>query len=360
MNFGNLEGLVNGTEQVVYDYEVTGSAVSSISTGNILNGDEDGWYTIIIRGVQTSTNTTNVLRFNGDSGTNYGGRGISADNTTIADSGTGNTGFNIFGVLSTKSFSILRVYAKSGSVRLVNILRADGISGTTVSTLYSSGYVWNNTSDNLVSMSLNSLSGSAIDVGTRIIILKSNNFTNGTPTGVITTPYIKGSWVRVKSETLDSALQTKTITGLDGNRDVIYRIVVDAYANTSGLSNALTIQFNSDSGNNYGNQRIYALSTTIAADRSVYSSNPVLIISSTTGIRGSGEILLFAQSGFIRPAVQSEVDAVEGTTVFGITMTGQSWNNTSDNITSLTIASNRASGIGIGTRIDVYALRPNG
>jgi hypothetical protein len=41
MKIGNLEGLVNGTEQVVFDYEVTGSPVSSISTGNILNGNEE-------------------------------------------------------------------------------------------------------------------------------------------------------------------------------------------------------------------------------------------------------------------------------------------------------------------------------
>jgi hypothetical protein len=107
MNFGSLSGLVNGTETVVFDRTVTGSAVSSIATGNILNGDEDGWYTIIFRHIYDGANVAAFLRFNGDSGTNYGYRSTNANNTTVANyNNTGNTGTYISSVTSTGTSSI--------------------------------------------------------------------------------------------------------------------------------------------------------------------------------------------------------------------------------------------------------------
>jgi len=79
---------------VVFDYEVTGSAASSIDTGAILNGDVDGWYTIIFRMISAANSNYIKATFNSDGGTNYGHLGIAASVTTVSSAAA--TGGNKF------------------------------------------------------------------------------------------------------------------------------------------------------------------------------------------------------------------------------------------------------------------------
>jgi hypothetical protein len=351
--------LVNGTETVVFDNEVTGSAVSSISTGNILNGDEDGWYTVIVR--KNAEDQTSYIRLNGDGANNYGLRGISATDTTVADaSSTAYSGiYTGGGGAGSSSFSITKIYAKSGAVRLANTTTAAVVVGTTVTFLYVVGTVWNNTADNIVSMTLACSSGNNLGVGTRMIILKSNNFTGGTPTGVITTPYIQGSWVRVGSQVLTGTTTSVTFSGLDGDRDVIYCLsgVVLGAAGTSG--NIAQLHFNSDAGTNYGYQRLTATDTTVAAARGTDTKNS--LTNFTAGYYGHFNHLVFAKSGFIRPSINQYIDRVTGTTITQLACYGQSWNNTANNITSMLIDSDYgANAFAAGSQFDLYALRPGG
>jgi len=369
MNFGNLSGLVNGTEQVVFDSEVTGSAVSSISTGNILNGDEDGWYTVITRLIGAGTCVMS-MRPNADStGANYGYRGIYAENTSVADTnGTTTSPAGIYcgvAALNETSFTVTRFYAKSGAVRLFNQTEARNISGTTVFGLTTWGLVWNNTADNITSLTF-AASSAVIGVGTRIIILKSNNFTGGTPTGVINTPYIQGSWVRVGSNTLAAAATYTEFTGLDGDRDVIYRLSFYGIDASGGSTNVALVQLGTagglDTGTNYGYQNITAGSTTITAARSTAAYFRISQINKLSGAdgKGMGDAIIFSKSGFVRPILVSSAESVYGTEVGYIYNYGYSWNNTSDNITSLRISSGQVNGFAIGTRAELYALRPNG
>jgi hypothetical protein len=360
MQFGNLSGLVNGTETVVFDSEVVGAAVSSISTGNILNGDEDGWYTIIVRRIQGSS-FRYTLQFNGDTGANYGRRGIQAASTTVGnDSATGEAGIYLDAAnnaADATSFSVAKIYAKSGAVRLLNCISATDIATTTVNSLFCAGNVWSNTADNLVSMQFTALVADGFKAGTRIIILKSNNFTNGTPTGVITTPYIKGSWVRVGSSVLGSAATTVNFTGLDGDRDVLYYMSIAAKGGSASETHMSTTL---NGSNAYGYQRIQAINTTVSGERStqtaMYSSFDTL---ANTEYRHVG-LLLFAKKGFIRPSIIWSADAISGTTVTYINSIGWSWNNTADTLTSIENVASQANGFAAGSQVDLYALRPNG
>ena len=358
MNFGNIEGLVSGVESVVFDYEVTGSAVSSISTGNILNGDEDGWYTVIGRMINTSTASNLIMRFNGDSGTNYGIRGIDASNTTVSDiSATGYIGHYLCAAGASESVGmfVARFYAKSGAVRLVNAQRVEYINGTAVSRIRMAGSVWSNTADNIINAVFAADVGNGLGVGTRIIILKSNNFTNGTPTGVINTPYIKGAWVEVGSSVLGGEASSVTFDNLDGDRDVLYRLTYESKAGTGAIG-TIKIELNNDTGTNYGYQYLYAINTAVAATRSsaayLYGS-----VGNTAGDLSSMDLLLFAKQGFVRPAIQTFTGVVSGTTVTLLGTMGSVYSVTNTNITKMKISQTN---FAAGSQFKLMALRPNG
>lgn len=357
MLFGNIQGLVNGTEQVVFDYEVIGSAVTSINTGNILNGDEDGWYTIIFRGIGCTSAAW--LRLNGDSGANYGLRAIRANDTTVGNfSSTTDTGISIgySNADTDSSFSIVKLYAKSGTVRLCTKIFALDIDGKTVMYLDNGGSVWNNTNDNIINMTVSD--ATAINPGSRLIILKSTNFTNGTPSGIITSPYIKGSWVRVGTSTLESAASSVTFSGLDGDKDVLYYISVFWKSPTSYMGPI--VQPNADSNTNYGQQYLY-VAATIGGVRETsptglyYGYDQV-----ASGNYGFSTGFIFAKSGFIRPSLCLVALDINGSSIRRIDAVGGSWNNTADNITSLRFLANSSRNFDTGSKFELYALRPNG
>ncbi len=356
MNFGNISGLVNGTEQIVFDYEVNTSFLTSIDTGNILNGNEDGWYTIIHKRVGVSGSGTTGLTFNNDSGSNYDYREIAAhDNSVIDNSHSSQPSIPIaFSQNNATGFTIANIYAKSGSVRLMNASKLEDIEPTLANVfIFLGGYAWNNTTDNLTSMQF--LDAFGFRIGDRFIILKSNNFTNGTPTGTITTPYIKGSWLRVGSQVLGSPASSVTFSGLDGDRDVLYQLILQEKRQTG--SNSMSIRINNDSANNYGYQYFSAQNTSVSANKG--SNDSILCY---TGALADNEyayvsMLLFAKSGFLRPMIvngnANEVAAIGG---INLNVVGNSWNNTTDNITEIKCLGSYA----IGSQFDLYALRPNG
>jgi hypothetical protein len=351
MNFGNIQGLVNGTESVVFDYTVTGSAAASISTGNILNGNEDGWYTVILLHDASGTSYPK-LNFNADTGNNYGVRGITGSNTTVADYNAASNAGILIGESTNglQGFSVSRVYAKSGAVRLVNVNYVRLINGTTVNGVVCLGGVWNNTADNIVSIQVVDGGGTYLDVGTRLIVLKSNNFTNGTPTGIINTPYIQGSWVRVGSA-ITSSQSSVTFSGLDGDRDVIYRIIT----HTKNAAGYAFLRFNSDTSSNIGYQLLRGSNTTVDASR---ATNSLKFLTISTG-NSCAEMILFAKTGFVRPSILTSTYGIATTTVEAVTTIGQVYNETSTNITSLVVACSSGN-FTDGSQISIYALRPNG
>lgn len=359
MQFGNLSGFVNGTEKIVFDYEVTGSPVASIATGSILNGDEDGEYLIIVRCVDNASNYGCFARINNDSGANYGMRTTNGNSTTITDRVyTGDTRllFNDGTTAAGVNFGMVKLFAKSGAVRLSTSLFGSRITGTTVNFVDFGGAVWNNTGTNITSMTFLPVVGN-INVGTRITILKTNNFTNGTPTGIITTPYIKNSWLRVGSNVVGSAVSSVTFSGLDGNTDVMYLLTWKYQG--GGASGAGNITFNTDTSTNYGKQVIYATSGTVASARTTATTRISTSTSAGSPLHYSGYLLIYAKSGFERTVIGQFADGTSGTTIGYLTVAAQVWNNTGSNITQIVVTDpNAGSQILTGSQFNLYALRP--
>jgi hypothetical protein len=78
-----------------------------------------------------------------------------------------------------------------------------------------------------------------------------------------------------------------------------------------------------------------------------------------SGDIGQSELLIYAKSGYIRTALTNLAYAIASTTITGTAVVGQVWNNTADNITSMTFRFNPAgSYLGQDTKIELYAYRP--
>lgn len=360
MQFGNLSGLINGTEKVVFDYEVTGSPVASVATGSILNGNEDCEYLIIVRSIDTASNYGCFARLNNDSGTNYGVRATNGNSTTITDRGYTSFQHILFNDPTTATgiaFGVVKLYAKSGAVRLGSTFFSSRGTGTSPGFVDIGGVVWNDTSTNITSITFLPSAGN-LNVGTRITILKTNNFTNGTPTGVITTPYIQNSWIRVGSTVVGTAVSSVTFSGLDGNTDVMYLLT---WGNRGGgASGTIRMTFNTDTSTNYGEQYITAASTTVLAARNTGLAYIRSGYAGGASQYNSGYCLIYAKSGFERSVLSQFTDTSSGTTVGNTTIDAHIWNNTSSNITQIVLTDpNAGSQILTGSQFNLYALRPS-
>jgi hypothetical protein len=337
------------TGNVVFDYEVTGSAATSIDTGAILDGDVDGWYTVIIRRIGNTATDHCGIRINSDSGNNYGRRGIYASTTTVANFSTSPTSY-IYGSsdgANNTGFSIHTIYAKSGSVRLSNMSGIDNANGTTIAYLENIGSVWNNTVDNITSLQFVSIGSSKLGVGTRVIILKGNALAVGTSPGTT------GAWKRVGSTVLTGAASSVTFnSGVAGDTAVLFYLSHQIKA--ASATGDIKINFNNDTGNNYGYQRLTATNTTVAAARATpscfYGG-----VTSTNAYFSTGFTLMFAKQGFLRPAITQTINDITGTTVTAIWTLGQSYNVTNTNITEIDIATT-TNNFDTGSQFDLYAL----
>lgn len=188
MRTGNLDGIINASIwQKVYDSGDLSSAQTSITISN-LDGNTDEKYQLIIRFVNGyNGSTVYYWRPNNDSGANYGYQRFTGSNSTT--SAFRNTS-DVFGLANSSSLNGVNlvnsiIYAKSGYIRTQIQQLTDDVSGTTITTENTLGYVWNNTSDNITSLVLTASQTSGIGVGSRIILLRKTKSTSGQKTGVL-------------------------------------------------------------------------------------------------------------------------------------------------------------------------------
>jgi len=144
----------------------------------------------------------------------------------------------------------------------------------------------------------------------------------------------------------------KTTALINGDTDEEYKLVTELSG--IGSDSLYSMRFNSDSGSNYGYQRIYGGSTTIGASRG--TGNTIYLSQSYVG---SGEVclnetLLYAKSGYVRTMLIQDESSVNGTTVEYMYNTGYSWNNTTAPVASVNLSSDISNGINIGSKIILY------
>lgn len=369
MNYGVIDGQVNGTEQVIFHYEVpAGQEVMSVSTGDIFKGAEDGFYTVFVRSVRGANYAYGThMYFNNDSNSaNYGYRGIYAG-TSIDNiySTSSMIRLGAIGNTSLLSCNVSHFYLKKGVVRLVLGTSGSSILNMNVSSLETVGGVWNNTTDEVRNITFGTYSFSGVPIngpfagGSSFTILKQNTFSNGLITGEIRTPEIKRCFVRVKSVTLAEAGSSVVFDDLNGDRDYIYYI--KTYVKGTGTNSNPLLRLNGDGEQNYGYNRFYTSGGTAASSK----ASGARWMSFCTGISGSanmynyGSGYLFAKSGVVRCGLGHCNYNVSGSTIDTRYTYAATWQNTTANITNITLDSFNAN-FAAGSQFEIYALRPNG
>lgn len=150
---------------------------------------------------------------------------------------------------------------------------------------------------------------------------------------------------------LAAAATSITISGLDGDVDEEYELIVREVS--GGTPATLFLSFNSDTdADNYGTQCVYGENSTAGASRSTGSPTGWQIGSlNTNGYLCFSQTKIKAKSGQVRTGITKFAYDINGTSIIGIYLRGQSWNNSVDNINSLVLTHASASGIGIGSRV---------
>lgn len=163
---------------------------------------------------------------------------------------------------------------------------------------------------------------------------------------------VKDTLELVEETTLSSAVASYTFSNLNGNTDEVYILNFMIVNDQAGLS-LYYLRPNGDNGANYGYQYIRGSASTVSAGRGT-ENNFLLSVNSSQNDLTMGSLLLYAKSGYIRTNIHDRAYNISGTTVTAVDLFGESWNNTSDEITSLVVASNTASGLGVGTYLALY------
>lgn len=159
------------------------------------------------------------------------------------------------------------------------------------------------------------------------------------------------------SQELTGASTSLTISGLNGDVDEEYELIC-RFVGGSSTAQRFYTRINNDTGSNYGYQQLEGNNTTPSAIRNVND-----VIWHNLGATVAQNNIVFshakikAKSGVVRTVILKNAYGVATTTVTGMEIIGQSWNNTVDNITSLVVFANQANGLGIGSRVILLAKR---
>lgn len=354
MILGNVNANINDTWQVVHDSGELSSAVANYTISG-LKGDTDLEYELIMRTV-ASANSSYYAQFNAVGSSQYGTQHMKGVSTTAsAGRNTAESYFRITPAGVTNASGNIglfrcRISAK-GSAKTVLTSGAEGISGTTVSTVSSQGSVWNNSAE-VTSLKV---FGGNLGIGTRIILLKKVHTTDGMKTGIIIPNKIQGSWERIYETTLTSAATSVTISSLKGNVDILYRLIVRGI-DKSTCNGSWAVFLNGAVNTSYGSQSLIGISAAVTAVRNtaVYGFDSAGGYSNNNGYLTMSDSLIYGRSGYLKPCLTTVSGDISGTTITSTRLIGSSWSNTAE-ITSLQVYPS-ADQMDAGTHIELYRL----
>jgi hypothetical protein len=355
MDIGNCESQgIDSLMQICYDSgEILSSASSLTITG--LLGDTDIEYELITRFIDDTTVGDYKLTFNADTGANYGYQDITGINADKAAARDTSEAYWHIGQTSTDDyhcFGITKIYAKSGYVRTGISKYAYDITGTTVTGIVLRGHAWSGTAAEITSMTITP-TADKINVGSRIILLRKVTSTNAMSVGQMNVKGImKYAWQEVYKTTLAAAAANVSISGLKGDTDVLYRIRCRFVDDDTTGGYYMTI--NADTST-YGYQYLDGANTVVSAVRDTSEAQMMIGYTNTDGNICDSETILYAKSGFIRPAITNYAGDIVTTTVTNVRLLGQSYDDTATEITSLEIGA-VADKMNIGTVLIVERL----
>lgn len=171
------------------------------------------------------------------------------------------------------------------------------------------------------------------------------------------------TYTLIESKTLGSAVASVTFTSIPSTYTDL-QLLISSKSSESGQSTNYWVQFNSDTGANYTNKRIYSGATTAASDNGNTSINGISAgfipgdIANTTSTFSNCAVYIPNYAGSNTKSVSSDSSS-EGNQTSGVwlTLAAGLWNNTAA-ITSLTVVVS-GSGVNqtIGSTIYLYGIK---
>jgi len=371
MDFGAVSqksgtALYAGQDWQLVERKTVTEALTSYAFSN-LTGDSETEYRLISYVKNGYAGGVIVkLNINADSTAgNYGYQMTRGVNTTASASrDTGATPY--LGMVTTDSsrnvsLSDVTISAKTGTIRVGLTKLVGCIAGTDIYNIDHHGWAWNNSANEITSLSVVADQTGGLGVGTDLFLfarrLGGSVATAGQRFGTMN---IKGTLsagmfvLKERYEVTGSAVTSKTFSGLTGNTNPIY-LIKARFVDKDGVDYFLT-QLNADSGSNYGWQEIAGVNTTVSAARATGRSSFRVGSAGTDGQISISETILYAKSGNARVGITEFASGISTTTVTNIKLQGEAWSNTTDEITSLVITPS-ANKLGVGTVIELYQLQ---
>ena len=137
---------------------------------------------------------------------------------------------------------------------------------------------------------------------------------------------------------------------------MIYRTIVRPI-NDDASSAIYTMKPNNDTGSNYGYQRLTGQNATSSAARAGSQSAQYIGLSGVAQTNSLiSDILIYAKSGYERVSLTETQENTTGTTIDQVHAIGQSWNDTSNELTSIVLDSGQTSGMGVDTHAELWRL----
>jgi len=162
------------------------------------------------------------------------------------------------------------------------------------------------------------------------------------------------TWVKIYENTLSSSATSLTISGLNGDTDVEYKLETRIVDGAS--SGTYMVRPNNDSGTNYGYQRLRGLSSTIDAQKDTATGLHRLGYGGGSSHVSWAKMHIYAKSGYVRTAISLEASDISSSLVNYAAYYGSCWSNTADNITSLVIieVNGTSNALGTGTYVCLW------
>jgi hypothetical protein len=151
------KGIARWTSNFTPDTTIYGGAITYFNIPN-LDGNTDEEYRFVIRPMFAGSGSSLGIRFNDDSGSNYGSQNIIGNNTSISATRYTQSGIDLHSAANSVSGESDLIdgilYAKSGYIRTLIVKSLQKITGTTCTAMAVQGHCWNNTSSNITSLQL--------------------------------------------------------------------------------------------------------------------------------------------------------------------------------------------------------------
>jgi len=163
-----------------------------------------------------------------------------------------------------------------------------------------------------------------------------------------------GGWELIRDVTVTEDTTSVTLSGLDGDSDVVYLLLLH-YRNPTDKGVCCDIRFNNDSGRNYKGIVMYSDGSKVSTSSRTMSA--IGFVGAINQNVGWGSALIYARTGNPRTVL---IEVYEPT--LRLDHKGWHWTNTSDNITSIVLVALSGNktitkGIGAGTRIILFKMK---